>query len=67
MKIKIGKYLKKSRIKGHDLAQISVATYLTEDGVLKITIGAAGPTPILIEEFRKYRKSELIDNKNVRC
>lgn len=58
-----GKYLKKSRIKGHDLAQISVAAYLNNEGVFKVALGAAGPTPILIEKFRIYRKSELMNNK----
>lgn len=44
-----GKYLRKSRIKGHDLAQIAVAAFLKSDGGLNIVIGAAGPTPVIVE------------------
>jgi CO/xanthine dehydrogenase FAD-binding subunit len=59
-----GIFLKKSRIKGHDLAQISVAAVLKENGSLKVSIGAAAPTPILVEDFRNYKKKELLDNKS---
>jgi CO/xanthine dehydrogenase FAD-binding subunit len=59
-----GRFLKKSRIKGHDLAQISVAAFLKEDGNLKISIGAAAPTPILVGDFRNYKVSELLKSKN---
>jgi CO/xanthine dehydrogenase FAD-binding subunit len=59
-----GQFLKKSRIKGHDLAQISVAAFLKEDGSLKFSIGAAAPTPILVEDFKVYNKEALINNKN---
>ena len=59
-----GIFLKKSRIKGHDLAQISVAAFLNENGSLKFSIGAAAPTPILVEDFRNYKKEELLDNKS---
>jgi CO/xanthine dehydrogenase FAD-binding subunit len=59
-----GRFLKKSRIKGHDLAQISVAAFLKEDGNLKISIGAAAPTPILVGDFRNYKGSELLKSKN---
>ncbi len=58
----IGRFLKKSRIKGHDLAQISVAAFLRNDGSLKIALGAVAPTPILIEDFRNYSKEELTNN-----
>lgn len=58
----IGNFLKKSRIKGHDLAQISIAAFLKNDGMLKISLGAVAPTPIIIEDFRSYRKEELIIN-----
>ena len=54
--------LKKSRIKGHDLAQISIAAFLKDDGMLKVSLGAVAPTPILIEDFRSYRKEELTIN-----
>lgn len=58
-----GKYLRKSRIKGHDLAQVGVAAFLKEDGVLMVSIGAAGPTPIVVEGFENYNKTDLINNK----
>jgi len=58
----IGCFLKKSRIKGHDLAQISIAAFLKDDGMLKVSLGAVAPTPILIEDFRSYRKEELVIN-----
>ncbi|MBU3142984.1 xanthine dehydrogenase family protein subunit M [Clostridium sp. CF012] len=57
-----GRYLKKSRIKGHDLAQISVGAFLKNDGTLKISLGAVAPTPILIEDFRNYRKEEITNS-----
>lgn len=57
-----GRFLKKSRIKGHDLAQISVGAFLKNDGVLKISLGAVAPTPILIEDFRTYRREELTNS-----
>lgn len=44
-----GKYLRKSRIKGHDLAQVAVAAFLKSDGGLNITVGAAGPTPVIVK------------------
>lgn len=47
-----GKYLRKSRIKGHDLAQVAVAAFLKSDGVLNIAIGAAGPTPVIVEGLK---------------
>jgi CO/xanthine dehydrogenase FAD-binding subunit len=58
-----GKYLKKSRIKGHDLAQISVAGFINENGSLKFALGAVGPTPMLVEGFKEYTKEEIKNNK----
>lgn len=52
-----GRYLRKSRIKGHDLAQVGVAVFLKNDGRLNMAIGAVGPTPVVINE---------IDGLNVR-
>ncbi len=46
-----GAYLKKRRIRGHDLAQVGVAAFLAEDGALRIAAGAVGPTPVLVEGF----------------
>lgn len=59
-----GKFLKKSRIKGHDLAQISVAGFLGNNGELRFAVGAAGPTPVLVEGFKSYKKDELIGDKD---
>ena len=58
-----GKYLKKSRIKGHDLAQISVAGFINENGSLKFALGAVGPTPIVVEGFKYYKKEDIKNNK----
>lgn len=58
-----GRYLKKSRIKGHDLAQVSVAAFLKEDGGLKLSIGAAAPTPVVVEGFESYKKVDIQNNK----
>jgi CO/xanthine dehydrogenase FAD-binding subunit len=54
-----GRYLRKSRIKGHDLAQISVAAFLKDEGGLNIAVGAAGPVPVVIQGFRQCRKADL--------
>lgn len=60
-----GKYLRKSRIKGHDLAQIAVAAFLKSDGMLNMAIGAAGPTPIIVEGLNNIdileNEKEVID------
>lgn len=50
-----GRFIKKSRIRGHDLSQISVAGYLKKDGSLKLSLGAVAPTPILVEDFDNYK------------
>ncbi len=61
-----GIYLKKQRIKGHDLAQASVAAYLKNDGNLSFSLGAVAPTPIIVENLGVYKKEEL-RNENVIC
>ncbi|TVR29369.1 MAG: xanthine dehydrogenase family protein subunit M [Spirochaetaceae bacterium] len=45
-----GNYLKLKRIKGHDLGVVSVAmlTYATK---IRVAIGSAAPTPLLLSEF----------------
>lgn len=58
-----GKYLRKSRIKGHDLAQVAVAAFLKAEGGLNLTIGAAGPTPIVVDEFKLFNKADVIKQK----
>ena len=45
-----GIYLKKRRIRGHDLAQIGLTAFRHKNGGLDIAIGAAAPTPILLKE-----------------
>jgi len=52
-------YLKKKRIKGHDLAQVSVAAFWAATGELSIAIGAAAPTPILISDLGSFDKNTL--------
>lgn len=44
-----GKFTRRSRIKGHDLAQISAAGFIKLEGGLKLSLGAVAPTPVLIE------------------
>ncbi|SMB99757.1 carbon-monoxide dehydrogenase medium subunit [Thermanaeromonas toyohensis ToBE] len=54
-----GVYLKKSRIKGHDLAQVGVAGFLSQEGVLRLALGAMAPTPILARGLDIYRREDL--------
>jgi CO/xanthine dehydrogenase FAD-binding subunit len=61
-----GIYLKKQRIKGHDLSQVGVAAYLKEDGALSIALGAVAPVPILINDLGTYSKEQLRDDKTVK-
>lgn len=43
------KFLKKQRIRGHDLATINMAGYFNSDtGELRVAIGSCAPTPILV-------------------
>ena len=50
------------RIKGHDLAQIGVSMFLKNDIGLNVSITAAGPTPVIIEDFVLLKKDILKDN-----
>lgn len=61
----IGKYRRRSRIKGHDLAQIGVSMFLKNDSGLNFSITAAGPTPVIIEDFALLKKDTLKDNIQV--
>ena len=54
-----GVYLKKRRIKGHDLAQVGVAAFWAADGKLSIALGAVAPTPILITGLGPFNKDGL--------
>ena len=58
-----GKYMKKSRIKGHDLAQVGVAAFIRENGGLKLSISAVGPTPIIVEGFEDCARVDLQTKK----
>jgi CO/xanthine dehydrogenase FAD-binding subunit len=60
-----GIFIKKSRIKGHDLSQISVAGYLKEDGSLKFSLGAAAPTPILVDDFENYKNRQIAEHREI--
>ncbi|KZL91644.1 FAD binding domain-containing protein [Clostridium magnum] len=60
-----GIFIKKSRIKGHDLSQISVAGYLKSDGGLKFSLGAVAPTPVLIDDFENYKNKQLADYSEI--
>lgn len=60
-----GIFIKKSRIKGHDLSQISVAGFLKEDGTLKFSLGAVAPTPVLVEDFENYKNKQLADYSEI--
>ena len=43
-----GVYLKKQRIRGHDIAQAGVTVFRRAGGLFDIALGAVGPKPILI-------------------
>jgi len=58
-----GEYIRKSRIKGHDLAQIAVAGFIKDSGGLKLSLAAAAPVPVLIDEFNKITKEDLKDER----
>ena len=59
--VKQGKsvYLKKKRIKGHDLAQVGLAAFWADSGELSIAVGAAAPTPVLITGLGSFDKNTL--------
>lgn len=58
----IGKYRRRSRIKGHDLAQIGVSMFLKNDAGLNVSITAAAPIPVVIEDFAQLKKDEVKDS-----
>ena len=64
----VSAFRKKKRIRGHDIAQVSVAASYSNEGALLMAFGAAAPTPLLIElgtyqpaDLRAQR-DEIIDN-----
>ena len=54
-----GMYLKKKRIKGHDLSQVGVAAFWADDGNLSVALGAVAPTPVLITGLGPFSAGEL--------
>ena len=54
-----GVYLKKKRIKGHDLAQVGAAAFWAQDGRLSVALGAVAPTPILITGLGPFDRDGL--------
>ena len=54
-----GVYLKKKRIKGHDLAQVGVAAFWADTGELSLAVGAAAPTPVLFTGLGPFDKKTL--------
>ncbi len=54
-----GVYLKKRRIRGHDLAQVGLAGFYGEDGGLSFGIAAVGPTPVLVEGLGSFTREQL--------
>lgn len=52
-------YLKKKRIKGHDLAQAGVAAFWADDGKLSVALGAVAPTPVLIKGLGPFSAGDL--------
>ena len=58
-----GVYLKKKRIKGHDLAQVGVAAFWTHAGELSISVGAAAATPVLVTGLGPFDKNTLAKSR----
>lgn len=58
-----GAYLKKRRIRGHDLAQVGVAGYHSTDQNFKLAFAAVGPVPIFID-YGTLSKQDLLSQKN---
>jgi CO/xanthine dehydrogenase FAD-binding subunit len=61
-------FLKKQRVKGHDLAMINVAGLAnSRSGILRICVGACAPTPVLIPDtdslFRESKDPELLADR----
>jgi carbon-monoxide dehydrogenase medium subunit len=57
-------YLKHKRIKGHDLAQVSVAGFLGEDGKLRLALGAVATTPLLLDDLGPADPASLATRRN---
>lgn len=59
-----GAYLKKSRIRGHDLSQVGLAGFYGADGTLRLAAGAVGPTPVLFDGLGRFTGPELAAAKD---
>lgn len=62
-----GVYLKKSRIKGHDLSQVGVAGFLSDEGQLRLALGAVAATPVLVQGLNKVRRDDLQQEENIKA
>lgn len=60
-----GCYLRKSRIKGHDLAQVGAAGFLRKNGQLTLALGAVAPTPVLFDNLGSFSSKDLKDEEVV--
>ena len=58
-----GFYLKKRRIRGHDLAQVGVAGFHDDDGSFRLALGAVATTPLLLDGFGRLTTSELAQQR----
>lgn len=58
-----GRFLRRSRIKGHDLAQIGVAGFIKENGCLNIALGAVAPVPVLVPGLERTTKYSIKNEK----
>jgi len=54
-----GVYLKKRRIRGHDLTQVGLAGFYGEDRSLAFAAASVGPTPVLIDGIGSFSPEEL--------
>jgi carbon-monoxide dehydrogenase medium subunit len=54
-----GRYAKLKRISGHDLGIVGVAVH-RNDGVLRLAIGSAAPTPVLVDGLDATMPAEAI-------
>jgi carbon-monoxide dehydrogenase medium subunit len=44
-------FMKRTRVRGHDLATVNAAGALSKTHGLKLALGAVAPTPVLVDEF----------------
>ncbi|MCL2130334.1 MAG: FAD binding domain-containing protein [Treponema sp.] len=54
-----GIYLKKKRIKGHDLAQIGIAAFWAASGELTLALGVVAPVPVLLKGLGPFDRDGL--------